>query len=63
MKYIAYKLVLDTFENSSAEQVPSECSQSRYIADIFNKDIFRASPDIFHKDMFQDVKNLWKQVG
>ena len=39
-------LVLDTFKNQSAERVPSECSQSRYIADIFNKDISRASPDI-----------------
>ena len=39
--------MLDTSENSYAERVPSECSKSRYIADIF------------HKDMFQDVKNLW----
>ena len=38
--------MLDTFENSSAERVLSECSQSRYIADIFNKDISRATPDI-----------------
>ena len=39
-------LVLDTFENSSAERVPSECSQFRYIADIFNKDIYVTSLDI-----------------
>ena len=41
-----WKLVLDTFRISSAERVPSKCSQSRYIADIYNKDISRASTDI-----------------
>ena len=53
-------LVLDTFENSSAERVPSECSQSRYIADIFHKDIYVASPDIlpiyFTKTYFKTSK-------
>ena len=38
--------MLDTFKNSSAERVPSECSQARYIADIFQKDIFIAGSDI-----------------
>ena len=33
--------MLDTFRISSAEQVPSECGQSRYIADIFHKDVSR----------------------
>ena len=41
-----WPVVLDTFANSSAERVPSECSQSRYIADIFHTDIYVASPDI-----------------
>ena len=41
-----YGLVLDTVRNSSAKRVPSEWSQSRYIADIFNADIYRATPDI-----------------
>ena len=39
-------LVLETFKNSSAERVPSEWSQARYIADIFQKDIFIAGSDI-----------------
>ena len=43
-------LVLDTFRIASAERVPSEWGQSRYIADIFYKDIYmyiyRASHDI-----------------
>ena len=38
--------MLDTFRISSAERVPSECGQFRYIADIFHKDIFRPSTDI-----------------
>ena len=38
--------MLDTFKNSSAERVPSECSQARYIADIFQKDMFIAGSDI-----------------
>ena len=38
--------MLETFKNSSAERVPSECSQARYIADIFQKDIFTAGSDI-----------------
>ena len=37
----AYGLVLKTLKKLSSERVPSECSQSRYIADIFQKDIFR----------------------
>ena len=37
-------LVLATFKNLPAERVPSECSQSRYIADIFIKDIFFPVP-------------------
>ena len=41
-----WKLVLDTFRISSAERVPSKCSQSRYIADIFHKDICKASSNI-----------------
>ena len=40
------KLVLDTFRISSAERVPGECGQSRYIADVFHKDICRARSDI-----------------
>ena len=56
----AAALVLDTFENSSAERVPSECNQSRYIADISKKDISRASPDIlpiyFTKICFKTLK-------
>ena len=38
--------MLDTFKNPSAERVPSECSKARYIADIFQKDIFTAGSDI-----------------
>ena len=33
-------VVLATFKNFPAERVPSECSQFRYIYDIFKKDIF-----------------------
>ena len=40
------ELVLDTFRISSAERVPSGCTQSRYIADISHKDICGASSDI-----------------
>ena len=39
-------LVVKTFKILTAERVSSECSQSRYIADIFSKDIFIASSDI-----------------
>ena len=35
-----WQLVLATFKNLPYERVPCECSQSRYIADIFIKDIF-----------------------
>ena len=44
--FLASQVVLDTFRISSAERVPSECGQSRYIADIFHNDICRASSDI-----------------
>ena len=37
-------LVLATFKNLPAERVPSECNESRYIADIFIKDIFFPVP-------------------
>ena len=39
-------LVVKTFKILTAERVPSECNQSRYIADIFSKDIFIASFNI-----------------
>ena len=39
-------VVVKTFEILTAERVPSDCNQSRYIADIFLKDIFIVISDI-----------------
>ena len=51
--------MLATFKNLPAERVPSECSQSRYIGDIFIKDIFFSGPDILSLHTVHN--SLWLQ--
>ena len=59
-----WQLVLATFKNLPAERVPSVCSQSRYIADIFIKDIFfsrsRYIADILSLHTVQNILRLEK---